>query len=88
MTETELKQIAWDAQIESEKLQYFEDRAQEALETFYNSKTKVKELEELYYMIDTVEIHLDLQAAKAEANEARDSYMVWYMQLQQLKTGE
>ena len=88
MTETELKQIAWDAQIESEKLQYLKDRAEETLVISEKCYQKVRELEELYYMVDDELVLTALNTAQAEEIKAYDAYRFWLMQAEKHKTGE
>ena len=83
MTETELKQIAWDAQIESEKLQYLKDRAKETLVISEKCYQKRRDLEDLYCMVDTA-----LSTAQTEEIKAFDAYRFWLMKVEEHKTGE
>jgi hypothetical protein len=88
MTETELKQIAWDAQIESEKLQYLKDRAKETLVISEKCYQKRRDLEDLYYMVDDELVLAALNTAQAEEIKAFDAYRFWLMQAEEHKTGE
>ena len=90
MTTEELKQVdaSWNAQIESEKLYYLKTRAEETLVISEKCYQKVKELEELYYMVDDELVLADLNTAQAEEIKAYDAYRFWLMKVEEHKTRE